>query len=136
MPHERITLPRTLVNQLLTRAQHSPEEEVCGLIGADTAQRFTTYPVTNAAQDPSRFFQMDAEQQIGAMRSMREAGQELFGIYHSHPTSPPQPSAHDLDDAAYPDALYLIVSLNTKGVLEMRGFRLRDGQAHEVELEI
>jgi proteasome lid subunit RPN8/RPN11 len=67
---------------------------------------------------------------------MREQGEELFGIYHSHPHSPAEPSDTDLRQAGYPEALYLIVSLNTKGVLEMRGFRLRDGQATPVHLEI
>ncbi len=59
---------------------------------------------------------------------MRENGEALFAIYHSHPTSPAEPSAIDLELAAYPDALYLIISLNTKGVLEMRGFRLNDNK--------
>ena len=66
---------------------------------------------------------------------MREQQEELFAIYHSHPTAPAEPSATDLEMANYPDALYLIISLNTKGVLEMRGFRLnRHKVVSEVEL--
>jgi proteasome lid subunit RPN8/RPN11 len=66
---------------------------------------------------------------------MRERGEELFAIFHSHPQAPAEPSATDLELAAYPDALYLIVSLNTKGVLELRGFRIDASRAvEEVEL--
>ena len=67
---------------------------------------------------------------------MRENGEELFAIYHSHPHAPATPSATDLQQAAYPTALYLIISLNTKGVLELQGFRLHRQQVTPVELEM
>ncbi len=128
-------LPRPLVNQLLAHAQSRPEEEVCGLIGAHADQPERLYPVANVARTPGRLFQLDPQGQIDAMRAMREAGQTLFAIYHSHPHAPARPSPTDLTEAAYPEALYLIISLNTKGVLEMRGWRLMDGTAREVALE-
>jgi proteasome lid subunit RPN8/RPN11 len=131
-----ITLPRTVVNALLTEAQHSPAKEVCGLISSRNGEPFHVYPVSNASDTPEKLFAMDASGQIDAMRRMREQGEELFGIYHSHPHSPAIPSPEDIERAAYPDALYLIISLNTKGVLEMRGFRLHDNEAEAVELEI
>ncbi len=129
-------LPRTLVNRLLTEAQHSPDTEVCGLIGAKDGEPRSVYPVTNVAREPGRLFAMDPREQIGAMRRMREGGETLFAIYHSHPHAPAEPSHADLEQAAYPDALYLIISLNTEGVLEMRGYRLADGRVHPVELEV
>lgn len=132
----RVKLPRTVVNALLTDAQHSPEEEVCGLISSRNGEPCHVYPVRNTSAAPDKLFSMDASAQIGAMRDMRERGEDLFGIYHSHPHSPAVPSAEDLEQAAYPDALYLIISLNTKGVLEMRGFRLRGKKMESVELEI
>ncbi len=129
-------LPRTLVNRLLTEAQRSPDTEVCGLIGAKDGEPRSVYPVTNVAGEPGRLFEMDPREQIDAMRRMREEGETLFAIYHSHPHAPAEPSRADLEQAAYPDVLYLIISLNTEGVLEMRGYRLADGQVHPVELEV
>jgi len=79
-------------------------------------------------------FAMDPTQQITAMRTMRERGETLFAIYHSHPNSPPLPSATDLAQANYPDTLYLIISLQTRGVLEMRGFYLRNDAVNETAL--
>ncbi len=90
----------------------------------------------NVAGQPAQLFSMDPARQIDTLRRMREAGEELFGIFHSHPHSPAVPSDRDLHEAGYPDALYLIASLSTKGVLELRGYRLRDGRAEEVALEI
>lgn len=132
----RIKLPRTVVNALLTEAQHSPAKEVCGLISSRNGEPSHVYPVSNASEVPEKLFTMDASAQIDAMRRIREQGEELFGIYHSHPHSPALPSPEDLEQAAYPDALYLIISLNTRGVLEMRGFRVHENKAEAVELEI
>ena len=92
------------------------------------------YPVANVAEQPQQRFLLDAGQQISAMAKMRELGEELFAIYHSHPTAPAQPSTHDLEQAAYPEALYLIISLNTKGILEMRGFKIHQKTAVEIPL--
>jgi len=133
---EKIILPRHLVNCILHQAQVSPNTEVCGLITAKQGRPQRCIPVPNVSDQPQRLFAMDPESQIDALRNMRERNEELFGIYHSHPHSPAEPSDTDLDQAGYPDALYVIVSLNTKGVLEMRGFRLNDGNAEQVQLEI
>ena len=133
---ESLILPRQLVNQILHQAQLSPDMEVCGLIAAKNGRPQRCIPVPNVSDQPERLFAMDPKSQIDALRNMREHNEELFGIYHSHPHSPAEPSDTDLEQAGYPDALYVIVSLNTKGVLEMRGFRLRDGKPEPVELEI
>jgi proteasome lid subunit RPN8/RPN11 len=129
-------LPRTLVNKLLHQAQVSPETEVCGLIGATARGTVSVYPIANIAESPDQLFRMEPSTQIAAMRRMRERGESLFAIYHSHPHAPAVPSARDLEEAAYPEALYLVISLDTKGVLELRGFRLEEGRSQEVELEI
>lgn len=131
MHNKEVRIPRRLVNQLLHYAQTSPDMEVCGLIGAKNGTPNHCYLVKNASATPDCRFQMDPHEQIKAMRQMRERGEELFAVFHSHPAAPAEPSAADLEQAAYPDALYLIISLNTKGVLEMRGFRIN--QAHKIE---
>jgi len=68
------------------------------------------------------------------MRKIRETNQTLFGIYHSHPSSPAEPSKTDLENAAYAEANYFIISLNTIGVLEIRAFRIQHKQFTEFTL--
>lgn len=128
-------LPRPLINQILHHAQVHPETEVCGLVASRNGLADQVYPVANASAQPQRLFEMEPHAQIEAMRTMRESDQQLFAIYHSHPHAPAEPSIADLQQAAYPEALYLIVSLNTQGVLEMRGYRLADNAVQEVDLE-
>jgi proteasome lid subunit RPN8/RPN11 len=137
-----VLLPRMLVNRVLTLAQSKSEEEICGLIGAvfvqDQLHPEQVWPIRNVAHERGHLFQMDPTEQIDALRQMREQGRVLFAIYHSHPHAPAVPSQRDADEAAYPDALYLIISLNTKGVLEMQGYRLDPSEKkfHSVALEV
>lgn len=136
MTQKRIQIPRKITNQLLHLAQISPEIEVCGLIGSKNGLPSSCYPVKNTAEQPQQRFQLDAGQQISAMAKMREQGEQLFAIYHSHPSAPATPSITDLDLVSYPDALYLIISLNTKGILEMRGFKIAQKLAQEIALSL
>jgi len=136
MNQEHIQIPRKITNQLLHLAQISPDTEVCGLISSKNGTPSHCYPVKNVAEDPEQRFLLDAAEQIAAMAAMREQGEELFAIYHSHPSAPASPSAMDLEQAAYPETLYLIISLNTKGILEMRGFRIENKIAREIPLSL
>lgn len=131
-----LLMPRPFATRLLFEAQQSPHEEVCGLIGTDAQGCLKLYPIANVAADRRRTFRMDEHEQIAAMKHMRETGQTLLAIYHSHPDTPPVPSARDLDELGYPEAIYLIISLNIKGVLEMRGWRRTDSGITEMTLKV
>jgi proteasome lid subunit RPN8/RPN11 len=127
--------PRALINTILRHAQAQAACEVCGLIGAREGTPATVYPVDNVAEQPASRFALDPQQQIAAMRTMRERGEVLFAVFHSHPAAPAEPSTLDLQQVGYPDALHLIISLGTRGVLELRAFRaLPTGGSAEVPL--
>lgn len=131
---EEILIPRKLAQQLLHLAQISPDAEICGLVGGKNGVPQTCYPIENIADNPVQRFLLDPKQQIAAMAAMRDQGEQLFAIYHSHPAAPAFPSWLDLEQATYPEALYLIISLNTKGILEMRGFKITAQNATEAAL--
>lgn len=131
-----VKMPRALVNELLHQAQLGADCEICGLIGARDGVAQHCYPVPNTAVEPQQRFIMDPKTQIDALRQIRARGETLFAIYHSHPTAPAAPSMMDRNEAGYPEALYLIISLNTKGVLEMRGFYIQGEDVAEVALEL
>lgn len=137
MNEHEIYLPRKLINQMLHWAQQSPDKEICGLVGAtDGGSPTSCYPISNTSCSPETRFEMDASEQIAALRTMRNRGEQLFAIYHSHPGAPAEPSKLDIEQANHPDAVYLIISLNTKGVLEMRGFKLDNGNVAEQVLRL
>ncbi|NOQ64597.1 MAG: hypothetical protein GQ582_08810 [Methyloprofundus sp.] len=134
--HEEITLPRKIVQNLLHHAQQTPELEVCGLISSQDQQPYRSYAIKNAADQPERFFQLDPQEQIQAMATMRDNNEQLFAIYHSHPTAPASPSKTDIALANYPEALYLIISLNTKGIMELRAFKILEEHFTELALRL
>lgn len=129
-------LPRAIANRILDHVREDTSREVCGLIGARDGVPVRCMPIANVAVDPSSRYRMDPAAMIQALFDIERAGETLFAIYHSHPAGPAAPSRIDIAEASWPDALYLIVSLDTRGVLEMRGFRIRDGKAAEVGLRL
>jgi proteasome lid subunit RPN8/RPN11 len=129
-----IKITRPLATHLLTLAQKSPQQEICGLIGAVDNQPLTVYPVNNIAANTTQAFEMDPREQIAAFKAIRVKGETLFAIYHSHPASPAIPSARDFTELGYPEAYQLIISLNTKGVLEMRAYRSHGAALQEIQL--
>lgn len=129
-------LPRKIATELLHLAQLSPTQEICGLISAKNAIANNCYPIDNVANQTQQQFQMDERQQINAFAAMRSRNETLFAIYHSHPTTPAFPSAADIMLSAYPEAIYLIISLHTKGVLEMRGFTISDNKVNDIALQL
>ncbi len=129
-----LRLPRPLVNKILAHAQQNPNIEVCGLIGNSSSNEKNYYPIDNIANNPSCRFLMDAPQQISAIKKMRDKQQQLFAIVHSHPSTNATPSQLDIEESSYKEVFYLIISLNTKGVLEMRAYTQQQKSMQEVDL--
>ena len=131
-----LSIPRTLANKLLTLAQQAPENEICGLVSVTESNKYQLYPVDNIADNSACVFEMDPQQQVAAFKNMREKNEALFAIFHSHPHSDAIPSKKDINESAYAEALNIIISLNTTGVLDMRGYFYKDKSVENVDLVI
>jgi proteasome lid subunit RPN8/RPN11 len=117
---------------IIAHARAEAPAECCGmLVGAGTAIDEAA-PARNVSASPTRFL-IDPRDHLDARRAARSRGLEVLGFYHSHPTSPAWPSPSDITEAAYPDAVYLIVSL-AGGAAEARLFRIAGGSAIELPL--
>lgn len=136
MTKPEMKLSRKLTSELLHLAQMSPEAEICGLVSCKNDEPFRCYPVENIATESKNRFLLDAKQHISALKNMREKGEELFAIYHSHPNAPACPSTLDLEMATNENALHLIISLNTKGILELRAFHIENQNATELTITL
>src|SRR4029077_7568609 len=107
----------------------------CGLIaGTKPSVAGTRFiPMTNVAQS-EREFEMDPAELIETLRDLRNAGEELVAIYHSHPQGPAEPSKMDVQRAYYPDAAHLIISLADRDSPRIGAFRIVDGEILEIEV--
>ena len=134
-----ITLTRPQLDRIFAHAQETAPAECCGLIaGGDDQRTQTIYQLQNVAANSNVSYEAAPEDLFAAQRRMRESGEQLLGIYHSHPRSAePTPSETDVRLAYYPRAIYFIVGLaGTQPV--MRGFRIseHDDSWQQVEYAI
>ncbi len=133
-----ITLSNEQVETIFAHANDANPSECCGLIGGKDARVSSTYPLHNVAQNPQVEYEAAPEELFAAQRQMRDLGEQLIGIYHSHPrSSEPTPSHTDVRLAYYPQAVYFIVGLAGKQPV-MRAFRISEREEvwHEVEYAI
>ena len=107
----KVVLSGALYQQILDHARSRPDLEVCGLLGAVAGAIKSYYPVDNIADQPQQAFLMDPAGQLRAMRSMREHGETMAGIFHSHPLTAARPSLRDRREARYANVYYFIASL-------------------------
>jgi proteasome lid subunit RPN8/RPN11 len=84
--------------------------EACGLLSGRYGRAETLWKMVNMDRSPDSF-SMDARQIQQVFQLISKRGEQLVGIYHSHPTAPPYPSREDIEYAYYTHAAYLIVSL-------------------------
>ena len=124
-----------MIDEIIAHARDEAPNECCGMIGGEDGAATTVYRSINAEASPLRY-SLDANDQFRIMHQMEESGEDLLGIYHSHTAGAPYPSQTDVNLAAYPDAVYVIVSLQDSEHPEVRGFWIRDGQIEEAELDV
>jgi proteasome lid subunit RPN8/RPN11 len=134
-----ILLQSTHAHEIISHARDAAPEECCGLIGGKTTGHAESiYRMRNAAADPLTTYEAAPEDLFAAQRSMRERGEQLLAIYHSHPRSDtPTPSATDVRLAYYPSAVYLIVGLGGEHP-NLRAFRISESERRwePVEYEV
>jgi [CysO sulfur-carrier protein]-S-L-cysteine hydrolase len=132
-----LTLLKSHCGEMVDHARQAAPHECCGLIGGNDARTQTVYPLRNVATDPFVTYEAAPEDLFAAQRAMRDRGEQLLAIYHSHPRSnDPQPSETDVRLAYYPAAVYFIVGLGDEPCL--RAFRIseREGRWEWAEYKI
>jgi proteasome lid subunit RPN8/RPN11 len=105
-----VIVRRAALDAAISHARETAPAECCGmLLGAPDAV-MDTRPARNLATDGNRFL-INPKDHLDARREARALGLDVVGFYHSHPRSAAVPSPTDLEEASYPDHLYLIVGL-------------------------
>jgi proteasome lid subunit RPN8/RPN11 len=108
--------------------------ECCGLLSGERGLITDLHPLPNDADMPESRYFASPEDLFTAMRRIRETGQKLLGIYHSHPRTPAYPSTSDVEMAFYPEAFYFIISLEPR--VEMRAFKIEGVRIERVDVMV
>ncbi len=127
-------LDRATWDLLVEHAWSDFPYEVCGLLGVRGDGRIVHYPIENAERSMT-YYVMEPKQLLQAMREIEDEEWGL-AIYHSHTHTPAYPSATDIRLAAYPEATYLIVTLQDRDHPDIRGFEIVDGEVTEVPVVV
>jgi proteasome lid subunit RPN8/RPN11 len=129
-------IAQELIDTMVAHAREDLPNECCGMVGGTDGEASAVVPVVNAAASPLRF-EMDPQGQYNALKAIEDDGKELLAIYHSHTKSAAYPSQTDVNQAVnWPDAIYLIVSLQEPDKPEVKGYWLKNLKIADAELVV
>ncbi len=136
----RLVLPmrisQALVDEMVAHAREDLPNECCGMVAGRDGDATEVIRVENAAASPLRY-EMEPRAQYEAWKSIEDDGRELLAIYHSHTKSAAYPSQTDVNQAvAWPDQVYVIVSLADPDAPDVKGYLLRDLRIADAEIVI
>jgi cysteine synthase B len=131
-----LKLTQEQYNRIVAHGLEGKPLEICGLLTGirenGEAIVMGVHPVDSA--DKSELtYSMDPLAYSKIERQARQDGQEILGIYHTHPATTPYPSKTDVErahwdgtnDLLFPGYSYLIVSLRDPARPEPRSYQIR-----------
>ncbi|HEU4943886.1 MAG TPA: M67 family metallopeptidase [Solirubrobacterales bacterium] len=129
-------ISQKLIDEMVAHAREDLPNECCGMVGGSDGEATVVFPVVNSAASPLRF-EMDPQGQYNALKAIEDDGKEMLAIYHSHTKSAAYPSQTDVNQAVnWPDAIYLIVSLQDAESPDVKGYWLKDLKIADAELVV
>lgn len=127
-------IKRSVVQAITAHANKELPNEACGYLASENDIVSSHYELTNVDQAPDHF-SMEPREQFAAVREMRDRGQVLRAVYHSHPETPARPSEEDIRLAYDPDISFVIISLAAAAPV-IKSFRVVRGEVVEEVVEI
>lgn len=114
-----------------------PEEGcgvLCGRSEGGKVHLISVHGCRNVAADRRRRFELEPLDYLAVEREAMASGQEVVGIWHSHPDGVAVPSETDRE-MAWGGWCYLIAATRRQRVTELRGWRLVDADFVEEVIE-
>ena len=154
-----LKIPRQILDDMIAHAHEVDPYECCGLLAGTNGAVSRHYRITNTVAKDARAvdvfdsadvkqlghlsdatraevaYFMDPREMLAAFKDMRQRNLDLTVIYHSHTHSPAYPSTTDVGLAYYPDAAYLIISLEHKTAPDLRAYWIKDRQVTRADFQ-
>ncbi len=139
-----LTIPASIVEEMLAHLRQAYPDEGCGLLGGRDGVVNLHWPTTNVEPENKYVrYLIDPKEQLAAEEAIDELDLELTAIYHSHTHTQAYPSPTDVRTAYYPDSYYVLVSLTERDNPVIRAYKIikpdpwgADGEIVEEELKI
>jgi proteasome lid subunit RPN8/RPN11 len=127
-----IKMPLAVHDFIVAHAREGKPEEICGVLRGRGLEAYAAVAGRNIAAERIENYEVDP-QTLLLQFAFEDAGDEMMGIYHSHPVSVAYPSATDAWNAHYPECVYVICSLEYDDAPVVRAFRLT---THWLDLDV
>jgi proteasome lid subunit RPN8/RPN11 len=135
-----------MLDLIVEHARRAVPNEACGIVVGDAPIReggraLRWVPLRNPLLSPYRY-SIDPDDLLRLTIETDDADEAFWAIVHSHVASPARPSPTDVRESHYPEALYVVVSLDpgeadpASGTPSVRAWRIVEGGVHEVGLAI
>ena len=109
MVSRRLRIPRPIYEAMLAQARAEFPNECCGFLAGSDGTVTHHFPLVNALASPTAY-EVDPRALLTVHRALRALGIAEVALYHSHPTSAPNPSDTDLSQNGYGDTIpHLII---------------------------
>lgn len=118
-----VKVPAAVYEAIIQHAREGKPEEICGVLRGKGLQAFEAIRGQNIASERIENYEVDP-QTLLLQFDFEDRGEEMMGIYHSHPVSVAYPSATDAWNAHYPESIYFICSLEDDDAPVIRAFRM------------
>lgn len=102
---------RSAWSQVVAHCRRELPREACGILAGRGRVALRAIALPNASGAPEREYLADPESLYAALCEVEERGEQMLAIYHSHPQGPPHLSPRDLEQAFWPQAVQVVVSL-------------------------
>jgi proteasome lid subunit RPN8/RPN11 len=124
-------LPAAMQAAIVAHARQEAPRECCGVIVGPPGDPRELRRVTNVYPGTD-FYEVEPGEIYRVYTDADARGWEILVIYHSHPVSPAAPSPRDVEHAGWPDAAYVICSLQDPAAPVLRAFRIADAAVREL----
>ena len=128
-----LKLPKPFYEEMVAHCRREYPKEACGIFAGATTQGLpaidrprtvvAVYPMRNVEDSPIGY-SMDPKEQLRLDRQMRQAGQQMLAIFHSHTATAAYPSSVDVSLAISPEISYVLVSLTQPQRPVVKSYRI------------
>jgi len=129
-----------MLREMQSHATSTYPEECCGLLigkfEGNLSRKLVsrTKRMENVFEKPERYhrYTIDPLKYMDAENEATSSGEDVIGIYHSHPNAPAKPSLFDIS-YAWPSLSYIVVEVRDSVPVETKSWILRDDRTEFIQ---
>jgi proteasome lid subunit RPN8/RPN11 len=141
-----IEIPTDVRDAIVEHAFRELPNEACGLLAGTapngsaqvSVERF--FPMANRDRSPLTY-SLDQNEHQRVVEEVERKGWEVVGVFHSHTHTKAYPSPTDVEQSVgprvfYPNARFVLVSLEERASPDLRAYRISDEGIQEQEVVV